>query len=95
MNNHIYSNVYLKNKIIVRYLYCIKAYAIICSIAAHCTLVDNKLAGNDVAMFLSNILTCIGSVGVPIFFIISGYLYNNNKPGSDIIKSKVRAAKSA
>lgn len=79
MSGKIYSNQYLNNKYTEDYLFRIKACAIVSAIAAHCTLVDNRLAHSEIARFSSNILSSIGSVGVPIFLIVSGYLYNNRK----------------
>ena len=55
------------------FLYNIKFLAIICVISAHsATVVTEETMLNMIA---SKFLACIGTIGVPIFFIVSGYLY--------------------
>lgn len=70
-----------KNEII----YKMKGIAIISVIFAHC---GNRITHSIVDMNLDYIRGSIGTIGVPIFLIISGYLYNNNKPFWEFWKSK-------
>lgn len=54
-----------------------KAIAIFCVVCAHSALI-NEDSGNT-NQFVSSILNYIGTMGVPLFFILSGYLFTFNK----------------
>lgn len=82
---------YLEDANAKEYLFRLKAVAIFSTIAAHCTLVDNQLESNYIAMFSASVLASIGSIGVPLFLVISGYLYNNSKELKTIIKNKIES----
>lgn len=59
------------------YIYVLKFFAVISIVSAHCSVIgenDNKLN-----ILFSYILDRIGSIGVGVFFIISGYLFFKNK----------------
>ncbi|ALV21072.1 acyltransferase family protein [Carnobacterium antarcticum] len=59
------------------YIYSLKGLAIISIVSAHCATVFRDT--NQLNVQFSWILEQIGSVGVGIFFIISGYLFYRNK----------------
>ena len=60
-----------------QYIYVIKIFAIISIVSAHLTSIpDNSNKYNIISSF---ILQNIGNIGVPIFYLISGYLFFYNK----------------
>lgn len=68
-------------------IYCLKAYAIFSIICAHVYPISNS---NNVIAFISKFIGSIGTFGVGIFFIISGYLfYDNKKNINNFIKRKL------
>lgn len=58
------------DKHISNYLYAMKAVAVFTIIFAHCSPKNQYIAG---------LYASIGSIGVPIFLLVSGFLYNRNK----------------
>lgn len=54
-------------------IYIIKAIAIICVVSAHCTTV--KPDCGIVTLISARIINSFGSFGVPVFFILAGYLF--------------------
>lgn len=56
-----------------KYLYCIKAFAILCVVSAHASLIPK--GSSILNQICSRLLDCLGTMGVPIFFIVSGYLF--------------------
>lgn len=56
-------------------IWCLKGLAIISVIYAHC---PNRVSYSAVDAFLDNVRNNIGTVGVPIFLLLSGYLFHNN-----------------
>lgn len=54
----------------------LRGIAIISVVFAHC---HNRVIGNAIDEFLNNIAVTIGTVGVPIFLIISGYLFHKKQ----------------
>lgn len=67
-------------------IYQLKAIAIFCVICAHC---GNRVSYSETALFMDQIRYSIAGVGVPIFFIVSGYLFNNNKSFGAFWKGKL------
>lgn len=67
-------------------IYILKAIAIICVIFAHC---GNRISFCETDEIMDSIRHNIGTVGVPLFFLISGYLYNNNKHIGLFLKGKL------
>jgi len=65
----------------------VKAVAIALTICAHCnTVLENaSFAARTVSYFLAS----LGSLGVPVFLFISGYLFSY-KPLMKCIKTKVK-----
>ncbi|MCA1031319.1 acyltransferase [Bacillus timonensis] len=59
-----------------RYITLIKSFAIISVICAHSAVIPNSYSYMN--QIVSLLLHSIGSMGVPIFFIISGYLFNRS-----------------
>ena len=59
-----------------KYIYALKVFAIISIVSAHCFTITNT---NKLNILFSWLLGQIGSIGVGIFFIISGYLFLNKK----------------
>lgn len=57
--------------------YYMKAFAIFSVICAHITPLNENVG--LLSKFISNFYDCLGCLGVGIFFIISGYLFYNNK----------------
>lgn len=70
-----------KNKLI----YQLKGIAIFCVISAHC---GNRVSLSTMDTIMNQIRGNISYIGVPIFFIISGYLYNNEKGFMEFWKKK-------
>jgi len=58
------------------YIYIIKALALFSIVSAHVGIITNN---TPISNILSLILSSIGSIGVGIFFLISGYLFLNSK----------------
>ena len=68
------------------YLFYLKALAIFCVVCAHTAPVpDTSSAVNSVC---SRILDCMGTMGVPILFVISGYFYEKNKDSFGVFWKK-------
>lgn len=59
-----------------QYIYALKVLAIISIVSAHCFTITNM---NKLNIAFSGLLALVGSIGVGVFFIISGYLFLNNK----------------
>lgn len=59
------------------YIYALKAFAIISIVSAHCGIL--AVNTNQLNIIFSLILGQIGTIGVGIFFILSGYLFYKNK----------------
>lgn len=59
-----------------RFIYILKGLAIVCVVCAHSTAIPSE-AGGDVVL-MSQILDYLGTMGVPVFFLISGYLFDKN-----------------
>lgn len=69
-------------------LYIVKAFAVISIVSAHCGLVSAEFS--ELNKIMSRIIRSIGSIGVPIFYIVSGYLFAKNKKTFAIFfKSKI------
>ena len=66
-------------------IWCLKGLAIISVIYAHCS---NRTSYSAIDVFLDNIRNNIGTVGVPIFLLLSGYLFHNNIPLRQFLKKK-------
>lgn len=59
------------------YLYIVKAFAILSVVCAHCGVIPEEYSfGNQMA---SAWLGYCGTMGVPVFYILSGYFFENNK----------------
>lgn len=65
----------------------LKGIAIISVVYAHC---NNRISMNQIDQFLECIRGCLGTLGVPIFMILSGYLFNNNRSLMLFLKNKIR-----
>lgn len=65
----------------------LKGLAIISVIYAHC---PNRVSYNVVDAFLDNIRNNIGTIGVPLFIVLSGYLFHNRIPVMMYWKKKKR-----
>lgn len=59
------------------YIYALKVFALFSIVSAHCWTIATKT--NQINNVFSSILSQIGSIGVGIFFILSGYLFFKNK----------------
>lgn len=57
------------------FIYCLKALAIFSVVCAHSSVSPN---GNPANVAVSKILNGIGVIGVPLFFLSAGYLFNRN-----------------
>ena len=68
-------------------IYQLKAIAILCVICAHC---GNRISYSEWDAALDHVRNVIAGIGVPIFFIISGYLFNNHKTFGAFWKGKVK-----
>lgn len=66
-------------------IWCLKGLAIISVIYAHCS---NRVSYTAIDIFLDNIRNNIGTVGVPIFLLLSGYLFHNYIPLRQFLKKK-------
>lgn len=69
------------------FLWILKGMAIVCVIFAHC---ENRVSACRADEILDLVRDNIGTIGVPLFFVISGYLYNNNRPFLQFIQNKVK-----
>lgn len=56
------------------FIYAVKAFAILSVICAHTSSVSNASGADNI--FAGNVLNSLGSVGVAIFFMISGFLFS-------------------
>lgn len=71
------------------YIYILKGFATISIVSAHCAKVGNQT--NNLNILFSWILNQVGSIGVGIFFLISGYLfYKDNNTFINFFKKKIR-----
>lgn len=66
-------------------IYKLKGIAIISVVCAHC---GNRTSYTAIDLFLNNARNNIATIGVPLFFIISGYLMRNDKPYLQFWKRK-------
>lgn len=65
----------------------IKGLAIISVVAAHCSV--SSSINSDYYKSIERIMRILGCIGVPVFFIISGYAFSFNKKSlSELIKNK-------
>lgn len=71
-----------------KYLYLAKSFAILSVVCAHTARIpENSSSMNQI---ISMILLSLGSMGVPIFLIISGYLFDkNNKSVYEFFNTKI------
>lgn len=66
-------------------IYKLKGIAIISVVCAHC---GNRISYTFVDTFLNDVRGNIATIGVPLFFIISGYLFHTERPYIKFWKSK-------
>lgn len=72
-----------------QFLYLLKAFAIFSVVCAH-TAVEPENSSTGIHLVV-RMLSAIGTMGVPLFFIISGYLYYDNQRGiKDFVLRKCR-----
>lgn len=69
-----------------RYLFYLKAIAIFCVVCAHVAPVPD--ASGIANRVCSRFLDCLGTMGVPILFMISGYFYEKNKDSFGVFWKK-------
>lgn len=62
-------------------LFVMKAFAIISVIAAHCVYTD---------MYAQRLTSLIGTIGVPVFLIVSGYYFNKEEQWNVLAKKKMK-----
>ena len=71
-----------------KYIYLLKFFAIFSVVCAHSATVPSDFSSSN--QIVGRILSCIGVMGVPVFFIVSGYLFcKNNKPFAEFLKGKI------
>lgn len=61
------------------YIYILKGLAIFCVVCAHSTPLPED--ASTLSTIVSEILNYLGTMGVPCFFLVSGYLFDRNKRG--------------
>ncbi len=66
-------------------IYALKGLAIISVVYAHC---NNRVSIGEVDALLENLRLSFGAVGVPIFFVLAGYLFHNQEKIGRFIKKK-------
>lgn len=72
------------------FIYALKGLAIFSVVCAHCTPVGDNPRGH--IYLISTLLNYIGTIGVPVLYIISGYLFaNNSKTFKAFWKGKVKS----
>ena len=72
------------------YIYSLKVLAVISIVSAHCVVIQQN--SNELNILFSWMLEQIGSIGVGVFYIISGYLFYRNKYCiKDFFKRKVKS----
>jgi peptidoglycan/LPS O-acetylase OafA/YrhL len=72
-----------------KFIYILKSIAVFSIVCAHCGYVT--LSFSKLNLFFSNFLQSIGSIGVGVFFVLSGYLlYKNNKKIIVFFRNKVK-----
>ena len=72
------------------YLYLLKAFAIFSVVCAH-TAVEPENSSKSIHMAV-RFLSSIGTAGVPVFFIISGYLFYGNQRGvKEFVERKLKS----
>lgn len=69
-----------------RYIYYLKAAAIYCVVCAHVALIPSDFCSAN--QLVSKILECMGTMGVPIFYILAGYFYEKNTDSIKLFWSK-------
>ncbi|MHC1682798.1 MAG: acyltransferase family protein [Clostridiaceae bacterium] len=70
------------------FLYIVKAFAVISIVSAHCGLVQSEFS--EINQIISRIIRSIGALGVPIFYVVSGFLFSKNKKSFIVFfKSKI------
>ena len=67
------------------FIYKLKGIAIISVVCAHC---GNRVSYTFLDNIINEIRGNIATIGVPLFFIISGYLFHNDKPYVEFWKRK-------
>lgn len=71
------------------YIYLLKSFAIFSVVCAHAAVVPEH--SSAVIYFVVRLMSSIGTVGVPIFFLISGYLfYDNHYRWKEFLKRKCK-----
>lgn len=71
-----------------KYIYLLKFFAIFSVVCAHSATLPSNFSNSN--QIVGRILSCIGVLGVPIFFIVSGYLFcKNKKPFGEFLKGKI------
>lgn len=60
----------------IQYIYVLKGIACFCVVCAHCTPISTTAGVWSIVA--SEFLDYLGTMGVPIFFLISGYLFERN-----------------
>lgn len=59
-----------------KYIYAMKGLAIFCVVCAHATPLSSEAAGSSI--FAAQLLDYLGTMGVPVLFMVSGYLFAKN-----------------
>lgn len=71
------------------YIYIMKALALFSIVSAHVGIVSNH---SFINIIFSRVLSSIGSIGVGVFFVISGYLYmKTNKTFLQFVQAKAKS----
>lgn len=60
-------------------IYILKGLAIVCVVCAHSTALSSDAGRGSVIM--AQVLDYLGTMGVPVFFLLSGYLFDRNSRG--------------
>ena len=66
-------------------IYKLKGIAILSVVCAHC---GNRVSYTSLDLFLNDVRNNIATIGVPLFFVISGYLMKNGTPYLEFWKHK-------
>ena len=71
-----------------QFIYAVKGFAILSVICAHTSNVSKVSSMENIVA--GNVLSSLGSIGVAVFFIVSGFLFaNNNYPFLSFFKKKI------